>query len=143
MRSQRRRKVMSEMNVVPYIDVMLVLLVIFMVTAPMMQAGVMVDLPDVNAKPLDSNNQQEPLILAIDADGNYLLDDGSQIQLMAISKYVAGYLGDVPNRPIYLRADEHVPNGYVVKAMIAIQKAGAKNIGMMANIVTDTVNNNN
>ena len=143
MRSQRRRKVMSEMNVVPYIDVMLVLLVIFMVTAPMMQAGVMVDLPDVNAKPLNSNNQQEPLILAIDADGNYLLDDGSQIQLMAISKYVAGYLGDVPNRPIYLRADEHVPNGYVVKAMIAIQKAGAKNIGMMANIVTDTVNNNN
>jgi len=125
---------MSEMNVVPYIDVMLVLLVIFMVTAPMMQAGVMVNLPDVNAKPLESNNQQEPLIIAIDVDGNYLLDDGSEIQLIALSKYIASYLGSAPNKPIYLRADENVASGFVVKAMIAIQTAGAKNIGMMANI---------
>jgi biopolymer transport protein TolR len=136
MRSQRRRKALSEMNVVPYIDVMLVLLVIFMVTAPMMQAGVMVNLPDVNAKPLESNNQQEPLIIAIDVDGNYLLDDGSEVQLIALSKYIAGYLGSTPNKPIYLRADENVANGFVVKAMIAIQTAGAENIGMMANIAS-------
>jgi len=134
MRNPRRRKALSEMNVVPYIDVMLVLLVIFMVTAPMMQAGVMVDLPDVNAKPLDSNNQQEPLIIAIDVGGNYLLDDGSEIQLIALSKYIASYLDNTPNKPIYIRADENVASGFVVKAMIAIQKAGAKNIGMMANI---------
>ncbi len=137
---QRRRKPMSDMNVVPYIDVMLVLLVIFMVTAPMMQAGVMVDLPDVDAKPLESNNQQEPLVLAVDVDGNYLLDDGSEIQLMALTQYVASYLGEAPNRPVYLRADENVANGYVVKAMIAIQKAGAKNIGMMANIAPSATN---
>jgi biopolymer transport protein TolR len=136
MRSQRRRKALSEMNVVPYIDVMLVLLVIFMVTAPMMQAGVMVNLPDVNAKPLESNNQQEPLIIAIDVDGNYLLDDGSEVQLIALSKYIARYLGSTPNKPIYLRADENVANGFVVKAMIAIQTAGAENIGMMANIAS-------
>ena len=135
MRSQRRRKPMSDMNVVPYIDVMLVLLVIFMVTAPMMQAGVMVELPDVNAEPLESNNQQEPLILAIDVDGNYLLDDGSQIQLIALTQLVASYLEETPNKPIYISADENVPSGFVVKAMIAIQQAGAKNIGMMADIV--------
>ena len=135
MRSQRRRKPMSDMNVVPYIDVMLVLLVIFMVTAPMMQAGVMVELPDVNAEPLESNNQQEPLILAVDVDGNYLLDDGSQIQLIALTQYVASYLKETPNKPIYISADENVPSGFVVKAMIAIQQAGAKNIGMMADIV--------
>ena len=134
MRNPRRRKAMSEMNVVPYIDVMLVLLVIFMVTAPMMQAGVMVNLPDVDAKPLDSNNQQEPLVLAINAEGNYLLEDGSEIQLIALSEYITRYLGDTTNKPIYIRADENAASGFVVKAMIAIQKGGAKNIGMMANI---------
>jgi len=134
MRNQRHRKAMSEMNVVPYIDVMLVLLVIFMVTAPMMQAGVMVNLPDVDANPLDSNNQHEPLVLAINAEGNYLLEDGSEIQLIALSQYIARYLDNTPSKPIYIRADENVASGFVVKAMIAIQKAGAKNIGMMANI---------
>lgn len=134
MRKQRHRKAMSEMNVVPYIDVMLVLLVIFMVTAPMMQAGVMVNLPDVDANPLDSNNQYEPLVLAISATGNYLLADGSEIQLTALPQYIATYLGNSPSKPIYIRADEDVANGFVVKAMIAIQNAGAKNIGMMANI---------
>ncbi len=136
---RRRRKAMSDMNVVPYIDVMLVLLVIFMVTAPMMQAGVMVNLADVDAQPLEANNQQEPLILAIDVDGNYLLDNGSQVQLNALSATIAAYLGDTKNKPVYIRADENVASGFVVKAMIAIQKAGAKNIGMMANIAPSTV----
>ena len=138
MRSQRRRKPMSDMNVVPYIDVMLVLLVIFMVTAPMMQAGVMVDLPDVDAKPLETNNQQEPLILAVDVDGNYLLDDGSEIQLMSISQYVKSYLGEIPNKPIYIRAHDKSSSGSVVKLMIEVQKAGAKSIGMMADIAPNT-----
>lgn len=138
MRSQGRRKPMSDMNVVPYIDVMLVLLVIFMVTAPMMQAGVMVDLPDVDAKPLETNNQQEPLILAVDIDGNYLLDDGSEIQLMAVSQYVKSYLGNIQNKPIYIRAHEKASSGSVVKLMIEVQKAGAKSIGMMADIAPNT-----
>jgi len=123
---------MSDMNVVPYIDVMLVLLVIFMVTAPMMQAGITVDLPNVDAKPLESNNQQEPLILTVDVDGNYLLDDGSEIQLMAVSQYVASYLGDIPNKPIYINADDKSSSGSVVRLMAKIQKAGATSIGMMA-----------
>lgn len=134
MRSQRRRKPMSDMNVVPYIDVMLVLLVIFMVTAPMMQAGVTVNLPNVDAKPLETNSQQEPLVLTVDVDGNYLLDDGSEIQLMAISQYVNSYLGEVPDKPIYVNADDKSTSGSVVRLMAAIQKAGATSIGMMADM---------
>ena len=138
MRSQRRRKPMSDMNVVPYIDVMLVLLVIFMVTAPMMQAGVTVDLPSVDAKPLESNNEP-PLILAIDEAGNYLLDDGSEIQLIAITDYVSQHLKEKPDKLVYINADKKVAHEFVAKAMIAVQQAGAK-VGIMADIQSATNN---
>ncbi|MGV6809357.1 MAG: protein TolR [bacterium] len=130
----RRKKVMSEMNVVPYIDVMLVLLVIFMVTAPMLQTGVDVNLPDAEANPLQSSNDHQPLILSIGPDGQYFLDDEESLELEQLTTYVQAQLaGEMVNRPVYIRADESVANGFVVKAMAAIQQAGAKNIGLMAN----------
>ncbi len=89
---RRRRKIMAEMNVVPYIDVMLVLLVIFMVTAPIMQTGVKVDAPDAQAEPLDANNQQEPLTISVNADGHLFLDDGSEIPADSITSYVTSQL---------------------------------------------------
>lgn len=135
----RRKKVMAEMNVVPYIDVMLVLLVIFMVTAPMLQTGIDVKLPDVDASPLDSSKQHEPLMLSIDTNGNYFLGDESPIGLSQLQSYVESELvGDKANRPVYIRADENVPNGFVVKAMAAIQQAGATNIGQIANVAPVT-----
>jgi biopolymer transport protein TolR len=127
------------MNVVPYIDVMLVLLVIFMVTAPMLQTGIKIDLPEVDANPLDISKEHEPLMLVVDPDGNYFLEDESQIELADMTTYVQNELmGEKANRPVYIRADQNVQNGYVVKAMAAVQKAGARNIGLMADIVPET-----
>jgi biopolymer transport protein TolR len=129
---------MSDMNVVPYIDVMLVLLVIFMVTAPMLQTGIKVDLPEVDANPLDISKEHEPLTLVVDSSGNYFLEDESQLELADMTAYVQSELvGDKANRPVYIRADENVQNGFVVKAMAAVQKAGAKNIGLMADIAPE------
>lgn len=130
--TRRHRKIMAEMNVVPYIDVMLVLLVIFMVTAPIMQTGVKVDAPDAQAEPLDANNQQEPLTIAVNAEGRFFLDDGSEVPADAITSYVSSQLDAKAERPIYVRADSTVEYRYLMNAMVAVQKAGAKKIGLMA-----------
>ncbi len=129
---RRARKSMAQMNVVPYIDVMLVLLVIFMVTAPMMQSGVEVDAPDADAAPLSADNQQEPLIIQVDQRGQYFLQDGEVLNTADITQYVAGQLGNQQQRPVYVRADASVEYRYLMAAMVAVQKAGAKKIGLMA-----------
>ena len=129
---RRRRKIMAEMNVVPYIDVMLVLLVIFMVTAPIMQTGVKVDAPDVQAEPLDANNQLEPLTLSVDASGKLFLDDGTEMPADGVTAYVTSQMDAKAERPVYVRADSTVEYPYLMNAMVAVQKAGAKKIGLMA-----------
>jgi biopolymer transport protein TolR len=129
---RRRRKIMAEMNVVPYIDVMLVLLVIFMVTAPIMQTGVKVDAPDAQAEPLDANNQQEPLTISVNAEGRCFLDDGTEIPTASITDYVTTQLDAKAERPIYVRADSTVEYRHLMNAMVAVQRAGAKKIGLMA-----------
>lgn len=129
---RRRRKIMAEMNVVPYIDVMLVLLVIFMVTAPIMQTGVKVDAPDAQAEPLDANNQQEPLTISVNAEGRCFLDDGTEIPTANITDYVTTQLDAKAERPIYVRADSTVEYRHLMNAMVAVQRAGAKKIGLMA-----------
>lgn len=131
-----RRKPMSEMNVVPYIDVMLVLLVIFMVTAPIMKAGVEVDAPDAQAEPLTADNQQEPLTITVNRDGRFFLDDGSEVAADEITPYVSGQLDPEGTRPIYVRADGSVEYRYLMNAMVAVQQAGAKKIGLMADPAT-------
>ncbi|WGZ94061.1 MAG: protein TolR [Candidatus Thiothrix putei] len=130
--SRRRRKIMAEMNVVPYIDVMLVLLVIFMVTAPIMQTGVTVDAPDAQAEPLDANNQQEPLTISVDASGKLFLDDGTEVPAANVTEYVTSQLDAKAERPVYVRADSTVEYRHLMNAMVAVQQAGAKKIGLMA-----------
>ncbi|SEA19242.1 biopolymer transport protein TolR [Thiothrix caldifontis] len=130
--SRRRRKIMAEMNVVPYIDVMLVLLVIFMVTAPIMQTGVTVDAPDAQAEPLDANNQQEPLTISVDASGKLFLDDGTEVPAADVTEYVTSQLDAKAERPVYVRADSTVEYRHLMDAMVAVQQAGAKKIGLMA-----------
>lgn len=130
--TRRPRRIMAEMNVVPYIDVMLVLLVIFMVTAPMMQTGVNVDAPDAQAEPLQTDNRQEPLIIAVDADGRFFLDDGAEANADDVTRYVGGQLDPAGTRPIYIRADGTVEYRHLMDAMVAVQQAGAKKIGLMA-----------
>ncbi|MCB1620334.1 MAG: ExbD/TolR family protein [Thiothrix sp.] len=138
MSSRSRRKPMAQMNVVPYIDVMLVLLVIFMVTAPMMQAGVEIDAPSADAAPLTTDNQQEPLIISVDQTGNYYLPDGSSIGERDIGTWVSDHTR-AGSAPVYVRAAAGVEYRYVMAAMVAIQKAGARKIGLMADPPADDI----
>lgn len=132
---RRARKSMAQMNVVPYIDVMLVLLVIFMVTAPMMQSGVVIDAPDADAAPLQSDNQQEPLIILVDQRGQYLLQAGDKLTAKQLASYVAKALEGQRNRTVHIRADAGVEYQYVMTAMVAAQKAGATAINLLADPV--------
>jgi biopolymer transport protein TolR len=127
---------MAEMNVVPYIDVMLVLLVIFMVTAPMLQTGVQINLPDAEAQGITTNNQT-PIIISVKEEGEYFNDNGSQIDITELTEYLAGQLKNnqtINNttRPVYIRGDQNVAYRYLMQAMVAAQKAGAKSINLMA-----------
>jgi biopolymer transport protein TolR len=126
---RRRRRLMSEINVVPYIDVMLVLLVIFMVTAPLLTQGVKVDLPQAGAKPMDTRDQ-ETLIVTIDRAGNYYLDD-RRIAPEDLRKKVAAVLRLRPRTPVMIRGDRQVDYGQVVKAMTLLQAAGAPSVGLI------------
>jgi len=128
---------MGEINVVPYIDVMLVLLIIFMITAPLLKEGVKVDLPTAGAKPLDPSflNKHEPLILTIDARGRLYINighnpDQAVAESVVISRTTAVLHRD-PQTPILVRADTTVPYGNVVHAMVLLQRAGAAKVGFL------------
>ncbi len=133
----RGRRLMGEINVVPYIDVMLVLLIIFMVTAPLLTQGVQVELPDADAKPLDPDvlRDHEPLVLSVDAAGRYYLSVGANedkpVDDATVGQRVAAVLRRDPATPVLVRADERVPYGRVVKGMVILQQAGAKKIGFV------------
>ena len=146
-RKCKRRRAMAEMNVVPYIDVMLVLLVIFMVTAPMLQSGVEINLPDTEAQPINTNNQT-PIIISVNEHGNYFNDEGLQIRITELRQYLVGQLNKAASgnnsqsavqtiRPVYIRGDENVAYRYLMQAMVAAQRAGAKSINLMSDPKAD------
>ena len=119
---------MSEINVVPYIDVMLVLLIIFMVTAPMMQQGVDVDLPETTTQAL--RIRSEPLILTVKADGKVFLAR-KQVPLEGLRAKLEAIFEGRDDKEIFLRADAKAAYGSVVKAMAAARNAGATKLGMV------------
>jgi biopolymer transport protein TolR len=130
----RGRRLMGEINVVPYIDVMLVLLIIFMVTAPLLAQGVKVDLPKANAEPLPPE-QSDPLVLSIDQAGLLYLNVGGKPE-QAIDAETAGArataaLRRAPERPVLVKGDERVAYGRVVEAMVMLQQAGATKVGFI------------
>jgi biopolymer transport protein TolR len=133
----RRRKLMGEINVVPYIDVMLVLLVIFMITAPLLKEGVKVDLPDAGAKPIDPEflAKHEPLIVTIDARGRLYINFGPNQDQPAsettVSARTAALLRRDSQTPVLVKADTTVPYGTVVRAMVLLQHAGATKVGFL------------
>jgi len=135
-RSQKHR-LMAEINVVPYIDVMLVLLIIFMVTAPLLTMGVKVDLPDAAAEPLDPEltTRNDPLILSVDRDGQMYLNVGDHEDRPRASREILKLAGAVlrrqPETPVLVKADQAVPYGSVVTAMVLLQRAGAKKLGFL------------
>ena len=126
---KHRKRLMAEINVVPYIDVMLVLLVIFMITAPLLTQGVQVDLPKAAANPVN-NPDRETLVISVDRKGNYFLDD-REMDPAALQAKVAGVLRLRPQTPVLIRGDLNVAYNEVVKAMVLLQAAGAPSVGLM------------
>ena len=130
----RRRRMLAEINVVPYIDVLLVLLVIFMVTAPMLMQGVEVDLPDADAAPV-KDQDAEPLIVSINDRGELFLNLGANekqaLELATIRQRVAAVLRRTPDKPVLVWGDQKVAYGDVVVVMTALQEAGAPKVGLV------------
>jgi biopolymer transport protein TolR len=143
MMPQQKRKPMSEINVVPYIDVMLVLLVIFMVTAPMLTQGVKVDLPETTSEPIQSDKDVESIIVSIDTNGAYYLEVGGEsgdpMDLAEVREQVAKILSQRTQGEVLVRGDEHVDYGTVVRLMAELQNAGATGVGL----ITDPPANSN
>jgi len=127
---------MAEINVVPYIDVMLVLLIIFMVTAPLLTQGVKVDLPEATAEPI-SPESEEPLVVSVNAQGEYFLDVGENkeqpLDGATMVQRVGTVLRNNPKTPILVRGDRAVEYGRVVEAMVLLQQAGVNNVGLVTN----------
>ena len=131
-RSKGKRRLMSDINVVPYIDVMLVLLIIFMITAPLLTQGISVDLPNAPASQLDPG-QNEPLVLSVDRDGKYYLnvgdDEDMPIDDATVVERASAVLRRNAQTPVLVQADETVPYGRVVTGAVLLQQAGAAKIG--------------
>ena len=129
---------MSEINVVPYIDVMLVLLVIFMVTAPMLTPGVPVDLPEAAAEPLPVDAEEEPLVISVNTSGELFINVGGDIEtpvpLGVVKDRVMKVLAAKPATPVQLRGDSQLNYGVIMEVMGALQIAGVKSIGLVAEI---------
>lgn len=134
MAKPNKRKPMAEINVVPYIDVMLVLLVVFMVTAPLLLQGVKVDLPQAPSAPMD-NKDEEPLIVSVKTDGSYYLNLGQDQQaakpLNEITSTVAKILRQKPQTPVLVWGDSNVRYGVIVSLMSELQLAGAPSVGLV------------
>ena len=134
---RRGRRLMGEINVVPYIDVMLVLLVIFMITAPLLTQGVQVELPEADAAALDAEDlrKHEPLVLTVDRRGRYFLNVGGPrdepVTSEEAGRRAAVVLKRAPQTPVLVKADERVPYGSVVRGMVLLQQAGAKKVGFV------------
>ena len=130
-----KRKLIGEINVVPYIDVMLVLLIIFMVTAPLLTQGVSVELPKAGAEPIQDIPNHPPLVLSVDAEGNLYINVGDDEDQPASAKEIVARTSKVlrsrPDTPILIKADKAVPYGNVVGAMVLLQQGGAENVGFV------------
>ncbi|RDV25239.1 protein TolR [Alteromonas aestuariivivens] len=134
---RKRRRPVSEINVVPYIDVMLVLLIIFMVTAPLISQGVKVDLPKASANPIEQEDTP-PLIASVDVQGNYYLNVGDDQQVLEadeLAALVQAQLQKEPNTPVVVKGDGAVAYNEVIQLMVVLQKAGVPSVGLMTDPV--------
>ena len=132
------RKPMSEINVVPYIDVMLVLLVIFMATAPLLTQGVVVDLPEAPSEPIEDTND-DPLVVSMRADGAIFMnlgmqdadDEGTRVTVFSLEEQAGKILRARTDVPVYIKADHQLGYGEVVSVMTVLQRAGATSVGLI------------
>ena len=130
----RGRRLMGEINVVPYIDVMLVLLIIFMITAPLLTQGVKVNLPKAHSEPLPASAAKDPVVLSVDAQGQLFLnianDPRAALDPDVVLVQVTAALQAAPERAVIVKADKSVSYGVVMQAMVLLQRAGADKVGM-------------
>ena len=133
-RQRVRKRPIAEINVVPYIDVMLVMLVIFMITAPLLTQGVKVDLPEAAAQPIEDADK-EPLVVSVDASGKLYLNVGeapeSPVDAEGLVQTVAAVLRRQPQKSVLVRGDHAVEYGAVVSAMVLLQQAGVPSVGLV------------
>ena len=127
-------RLMSDINVTPFVDVMLVLLIIFMVTAPMMIQGVNIALPQTTSKPLVS--EQEPLVVNINNQGRIFIID-TEVSFDRLQPQLSGMLNAREDRTVYLRADKQLTYGVVVQVMAEIKRAGVEKLGMVTEPATE------
>jgi biopolymer transport protein TolR len=134
MRHRYRRKQMSEINVVPYIDVMLVLLIIFMITAPLLSQGVDVQLPQVPSKPMPPHDR-EPVVISVDGAGNFYINWGENqdrpVDPATLANRVAALRKYQEGIPVFVKGDRSVPYGRVVELMAMLQRAGVEGVGLV------------
>ncbi len=134
-RTKTRRKSMADINMVPFIDIMMVLLVAFMVSAPMLTQGVKVELPKVVSKPIPVPENQESLIVSVKANSQYFLDLGDRqdkaLSLKSVQEKVSKVLAAKPGTNILIKGDQKVDYGTVVALMAHLQEAGVDNVGLI------------
>lgn len=139
---KRKRRLIGEINVVPYIDVMLVLLIIFMATAPLLTQGIKVELPKSASEPLPPRNQQ-PLILSIDSNARMFLNLGANptapLDEAALLAAVRQALVVAPDRDVLVKADTRVAYGKVIGAMVLLQQGGASKVGFLTDPLPEPV----
>jgi len=132
-----KRRLMSEINVVPYIDVMLVLLIIFMITAPLLTQGITVELPKAGAEPLDPEQMRnnEPIVLSVDREGRFYLNIGedvdSPIDDETVVERTAAAIRRNAETPVLVKGDRGVEYGRIVTGMVLLQRAGAQKVGFI------------
>ena len=142
-KKRQRRRMMAEINVVPYIDVMLVLLVIFMIATPLLTQGVNVDLPKATAKALPPKAQM-PLIISVTHDGQYFLNVSqspntplsAQALTSAVNERIENAKLHQQTLDVYVKGDQSANYGTVVQAMVLLQRAGASNVGLITDDTT-------
>ena len=130
-RPSSRRTVLAQINVTPFVDVMLVLLIIFMVTAPMMEKGVDVALPEVENAP-NLTSAKEPLIITVTRKGEIMVGNNTINDAVKLTPVLQQVLSEREEKTVYLEADKQVPYGKVVQVMAAIKRAGVAKLGMVA-----------
>jgi len=129
----RRKQLKAEINVVPYIDVMLVLLIIFMVTAPLLTEGVKVELPKTTSKPIETpDDAPEPFLLTVDAEGNYYINEDQNVKTPEqVTLYVSGLLQAKPNTIFLVRGDKNVIYDSVMQALNLLRQANVENVSLV------------
>ena len=134
---RRRRRPIGEINVVPYIDVMLVLLIIFMVTAPLLTQGVEVDLPEAKAEPVDAATfaERPPVVISIDRAGQWFLNSGdtpeAPIDASLLEARISALQRRTPDFKVFIKGDRAVPYGRVVETMVLLQRVGVRQVGFL------------